>query len=97
MIIANACDSRAVLAKHGRAIELSIDHKPSCTFEKNMIGGVIYDGYLDGQLSVARALGDWHMKGPKSSDGPLSVEPELKEVTLTEDDEFLIIACDGLW
>lgn len=100
MIIANAGDSRAVLGKRGRAIELSIDHKPSCTSEKNRIeklGGVIYDGYLDGQLSVARALGDWHMKGPKGSDGPLSAEPELKELTLTEEDEFLIIGCDGLW
>ncbi|KAL8251539.1 hypothetical protein R6Q59_035232 [Mikania micrantha] len=100
MLIANAGDSRAVLGKRGRAIELSTDHKPSCTSEKMRIeklGGVIYDGYLNGQLSVARALGDWHMKGPKGSDGPLSAEPELEEVALTEEDEFLIIACDGLW
>ncbi|KVH88229.1 Protein phosphatase 2C [Cynara cardunculus var. scolymus] len=91
---------RAVLGKRGRAIELSTDHKPSCTSEKQRIeklGGVIYDGYLNGQLSVARALGDWHMKGPKGSDGPLSAEPELEEVTLNEEDEFLIIGCDGLW
>ncbi|KAI3761811.1 hypothetical protein L1987_52233 [Smallanthus sonchifolius] len=100
MLIANAGDSRAVLGKRGRAIELSTDHKPSCTTEKMRIeklGGVIYDGYLNGQLSVARALGDWHMKAPKGSDGPLSAEPELEEVTLSEEDEFLIIACDGLW
>ncbi|CAH1437112.1 unnamed protein product [Lactuca virosa] len=100
MIIANAGDCRAVLGKRGRAIELSVDHKPSCTSEKMRIeklGGVIYDGYLNGQLSVARALGDWHMKGPKGSDCPLSSEPELKEVTLTEEDEFVIIGCDGLW
>ncbi|KAI7742480.1 hypothetical protein M8C21_020595, partial [Ambrosia artemisiifolia] len=100
MLIANAGDSRAVLGKRGRAIELSTDHKPSCTSEKMRIeklGGVIYDGYLNGQLSVARALGDWHMKGPKGSDGPLSAEPELEEVILCEEDEFLIIGCDGLW
>ncbi|XP_024958901.1 probable protein phosphatase 2C 47 isoform X2 [Cynara cardunculus var. scolymus] len=100
MIIANAGDSRAVLGKRGRAIELSIDHKPSSTSEKKRIeklGGVIYDGYLNGQLSVARALGDWHMKGPKGSACPLSAEPELKEVTLTKEDEFLILGCDGLW
>ena len=29
--------------------------------------------------------------------GPLSAEPELKRITLTEEDEFLIIGCDGLW
>ncbi|GAA0149591.1 protein phosphatase [Lithospermum erythrorhizon] len=100
MIIANAGDSRAVLGKRGRAIELSKDHKPNCTSEKQRIerlGGVIYDGYLNGQLSVARALGDWHMKGPKGSLYPLSSEPELEELILTEEDEFLIIGCDGLW
>lgn len=100
MLIANAGDSRAVLGKRGRAIELSKDHKPSCTSEKlriEKLGGVIYDGYLNGQLSVARALGDWHMKGPKGTDYPLSCEPELEEVVLTEEEEFLIIGCDGLW
>ncbi|KAL2241120.1 probable protein phosphatase 2C 47 [Sesamum indicum] len=100
MIIANAGDSRAVLGKRGRAIELSKDHKPNCTSERlriEKLGGVIYDGYLNGQLSVARALGDWHMKGPKGSTCPLSSEPELEEMVLTEEDEFLIIGCDGLW
>ena len=29
--------------------------------------------------------------------GPLSAEPELKRIALTEEDEFLIIGCDGLW
>lgn len=100
MLIANAGDSRAVLGKRGRAIELSKDHKPNCTSEKlriEKLGGVIYDGYLNGQLSVARALGDWHMKGPKGSPGPLSSEPEMEEIVLTKEDEFLIIGCDGLW
>ncbi|XP_062098051.1 probable protein phosphatase 2C 27 [Humulus lupulus] len=100
MIIANAGDCRAVLGRRGRAIEMSNDHKPNCTSEKlriEKLGGVIYDGYLNGQLSVARALGDWHMKGPKGSACPLSSEPELKETHLTEDDEFLIMGCDGLW
>jgi protein phosphatase 2C family protein 2/3 len=100
MLIANAGDSRAVMGKRGRAIELSKDHKPNSTSEKlriEKLGGVIYDGYLNGQLSVARALGDWHMKGPKGSLCPLSSEPELDEFVLTEEDEFLIIGCDGLW
>ncbi|KAJ7953235.1 Protein phosphatase 2C family protein [Quillaja saponaria] len=100
MLIANAGDSRAVLGKRGRAIELSKDHKPNCTSERlriEKLGGVIYDGYLNGQLSVARALGDWHIKGSKNSNGPLSSEPELEELVLTEEDEFLILGCDGLW
>lgn len=100
MLIANAGDCRAVLGKRGKAIELSKDHKPNCSSERQRIeklGGVVYDGYLNGQLSVARALGDWHMKGPKGSSFPLSSEPELHETILTDEDEFLLLACDGLW
>ncbi|KAI4389654.1 hypothetical protein MLD38_001855 [Melastoma candidum] len=100
MFVANAGDCRAVLGKRGRAVELSLDHKPNCTAEKMRIeklGGVVYDGYLNGQLSVSRALGDWHMKGSKGSACPLTAEPELQETNLTEEDEFLIMGCDGLW
>ncbi|XP_022769417.1 probable protein phosphatase 2C 27 isoform X3 [Durio zibethinus] len=100
LIIANAGDCRAVLGRRGRAIEMSKDHKPNCTSERlriEKLGGVIYDGYLNGQLSVARALGDWHMKWPKGSACPLSAEPELQEADLSEEDEFLIMGCDGLW
>ncbi|CAM8985590.1 unnamed protein product [Rhodiola kirilowii] len=100
MVIANAGDSRAVLGKRGRAIELSKDHKPNCTSERQRIerlGGVVNDGYLNGQLSVARALGDWHLKGPIGSTYPLSAEPELQAIILSEEDEFLILGCDGLW
>ncbi|CAH1430967.1 unnamed protein product [Lactuca virosa] len=102
MVVANAGDCRAVLGKRGRAIELSNDHKPNSVTERHRIeklGGVIYDGYLNGQLSVARALGDWHMKFPKGSGSgcPLSSEPELQEVLLMEEDEFVIMGCDGLW
>lgn len=100
MIVANAGDCRAVLGKRGKAIEMSKDHKPNYSSERQRIeklGGAIYDGYLNGQLSVSRALGDWHMKGPKGFSCPLSAEPELQETWLTEEDEFLIMACDGLW
>ncbi|KAK9287346.1 hypothetical protein L1049_015761 [Liquidambar formosana] len=98
LLIANAGDCRAVLGKRGRAIELSKDHKPNCISERlriEKLGGVVFDGFLNGQLSVARALGDWHMKGSRGS--PLIAEPELQETLLTEEDEFLILGCDGLW
>lgn len=100
LLIANVGDCRAVLGKQGRAIELSKDHKPNCTSERlriEALGGAVYEGYLNGQLSVARALGDWHMKCPKGSPCPLSAEPELQEIVLSEEDEFLILGCDGLW
>ncbi|KAK4718923.1 hypothetical protein R3W88_017261 [Solanum pinnatisectum] len=101
LVVANAGDCRAVLCRRGKAIEMSRDHKPCCFGEKEQIeasGGYVYDGYLNGQLNVARALGNWHLEGLKSIDGgPLSGEPELMSTKLTEEDEFLIIGCDGIW
>ncbi|KAL3844121.1 hypothetical protein ACJIZ3_001524 [Penstemon smallii] len=101
LVVANAGDCRAVLCRRGKAVEMSRDHKPVCLKERRRIeasGGYVYDGYLNGQLNVARALGDWHMDGLKGQDGgPLSAEPELMSTRLTKEDEFLIIGCDGLW
>lgn len=56
MLIANAGDCRAVLGRRGRAVELSKDHKPNCASERvriEKLGGVVYDDYLNGQLSVS--------------------------------------------
>ena len=103
LLVANAGDCRAVLSRRGIAKEMSNDHRPDCTKEKTRIeslGGYIDDGYLNGELGVTRALGDWHLEGMKGVGervGPLSAEPELKLVTLTKEDEFLIIGSDGIW
>ncbi|KAJ6994995.1 hypothetical protein D5086_013865 [Populus alba] len=103
LVVANAGDCRAVLCRRGNAIDMSNDHKPTCSKERKRIeasGGYVYDGYLNGLLNVARALGDWHMEGMKGSGsdgGPLSAEPELMTRQLTEEDEFIIIGCDGIW
>lgn len=103
LLVANAGDCRAVLSRHGLAVELSKDHRPCCTKERMRIeslGGYIDDGYLNGQLSVTRALGDWHLEGMKemgAERGPLIAEPELKLTTLTSEDEFFIIGSDGIW
>ncbi|KAL7221838.1 hypothetical protein ACSBR1_023725 [Camellia fascicularis] len=103
LLVANAGDCRAVLSRHGMAIEMSKDHRPCCNNERMRIeslGGFIDDGYLNGQLGVTRALGDWHINGLKEISGrggPLSAEPELKLATLTKEDEFLIIGSDGIW
>ncbi|KAJ6915085.1 protein phosphatase 2C 22 isoform X1 [Populus alba x Populus x berolinensis] len=103
LVVANAGDCRAVLCRRGNAIDMSNDHKPACSKERKRIeasGGYVYDGYLNGLLNVARALGDWHMEGLKGSGsdgGPLSAEPELMTRQLTEEDEFIIIGCDGIW
>lgn len=103
LLVANAGDCRAVLSRRGRAMVMSKDHKPCCKREKSRIeslGGYVDDGYLNGQLAVTRALGDWHLEGMKEMSergGPLIAEPELMLLTLSKEDEFLIIGSDGLW
>ncbi|KAL9227664.1 hypothetical protein vseg_003326 [Gypsophila vaccaria] len=100
LLVANAGDCRAVLCRKGEAIDMSQDHRPTCPSEKRRVdelGGYVDDGYLNGVLSVSRALGDWDMKLPKGSASVLIAEPELRQIILTEDDEFLIIGCDGIW
>jgi protein phosphatase 2C family protein 2/3 len=101
LIVANAGDCRAVLCRKGEAIDMSKDHKPIYPSERKRVeelGAFIDDGYLNGVLSVSRALGDWDMKLPRGgSPSPLIAEPEFQQIILTEEDEFLIIGCDGIW
>ncbi|MBA0612619.1 hypothetical protein Godav_013202 [Gossypium davidsonii] len=100
LLVANAGDCRAVLCRKGTAVEMSQDHRPSYLQERKRVeelGGFIDDGYLNGYLSVTRALGDWDMKFPLGSASPLIAEPDVRQIVLSEDDEFLIIGCDGIW
>lgn len=99
-MVANAGDCRAVLCRKGQAIDMSQDHRPIYPSERKRVeelGGYVDDGYLNGVLSVSRALGDWDMKFPRGSASPLIAEPEFRRMDLTEEDEFLIIGCDGIW
>lgn len=103
VVIANAGDSRAVLSSKGVAKPLSNDHKPQLDSERKRIvaaGGYIEYGRVNGNLALSRALGDFdYKKNPKL--GPeaqiITCDPEIMEHQITEDDEFLIIACDGIW
>lgn len=100
LMVANAGDCRAVLCRRGEAIDMSQDHKPIHPSEQRRVeelGAFVEDGYLNGVLSVTRALGDWDVKFSQGSPSPLISEPEFRQALLTEDDEFLIISCDGIW
>ncbi|KAJ8573667.1 hypothetical protein K7X08_010178 [Anisodus acutangulus] len=73
LMVANAGDCRAVLCRNGDAIDMSQDHRPSYPSEKRRVedlGGFIDDGYMNGILSVTRALGDWDMKLSRGSASP---------------------------
>ncbi|KAI6784219.1 uncharacterized protein J7T54_004765 [Emericellopsis cladophorae] len=101
--VANAGDSRGVLGIKGRAKPLSQDHKPQLETEKNRItaaGGFVDFGRVNGNLALSRAIGDFEFK--KSAE--LSPEnqivtayPDIESHDLTDEDEFLVLACDGIW
>ncbi|KAI5056701.1 hypothetical protein GOP47_0028519 [Adiantum capillus-veneris] len=103
IVVANAGDSRCVLARGGKALDLSTDHKPFLEAEKDRItqaGGFIYAGRINGTLNLARAIGDVEFKQNKylSPDKQIvTAWPDIQIVERTEEDEFLILACDGIW
>ncbi len=53
-------------------------------------------GRLNGVLSVCRAFGDFDYASRCKHRG-LSAEPDVWQEEITEDDEFLLVASDGLW
>lgn len=64
IIVANVGDCRAVLSKGGKAINLTVDHKPENPIEKDRIhksGGTIQGNRIE-RLAVSRAFGDFSCK-----------------------------------
>ncbi|ANB15164.1 type 2C protein phosphatase PTC1 [Sugiyamaella lignohabitans] len=93
---ANVGDSRIVLcSNYGVAYRLTYDHSAEDPREKSRIirsGGDILLGRVAGVLAITRALGDGSLKDL------VSCRPFITEATIdAEKDEFLILACDGLW
>ncbi|KAH3734017.1 hypothetical protein DPMN_040456 [Dreissena polymorpha] len=102
--VANAGDSRCVLCRAGKAVDLSFDHKPEDERERSRIeaagGKVTNDGRVNGGLNLSRALGDhWYKRNESkpARDQMISALPDVETATLGPEDEFLIIACDGIW
>jgi len=101
--VGNSGDSRSVLGIKGRAKPLSFDHKPQNEGEKARIcaaGGFVDFGRVNGNLALSRAIGDFEFK--KSADLPpeqqiVTAFPDVTIHEMGEDDEFLVIACDGIW
>ncbi|CAG2112320.1 unnamed protein product [Medioppia subpectinata] len=104
LFVANAGDSRCVVSRNGRAIEMSIDHKPEDELERNRVekagGKVTQDGRVNGGLNLSRAIGDHSYKNNKSvSDREQMITslPDVKTLGLEPSDDFMVIACDGIW
>jgi len=72
------------------------------TAEKNRItaaGGFVDFGRVNGNLALSRAIGDFEFK--KSAELPpeeqiVTAFPDVDVHDLTDDDEFLVLACDGM-
>jgi protein phosphatase 1G len=107
IFVSNAGDSRAILCRGGEALELSRDHKPESPRERTRIenagGRVSIVGpchRVDFGLNLSRALGDFLYK--RNADLPASHQkitatPEVVVETIQDDDEFLLMGCDGVF
>ena len=90
---ANAGDARGVLCRSGKAVRLTYDHKGTDKQEAKRImdaGGIVMSGRVNGVLAVTRSLGDSAMKEFVVG------APYTTETELSDDDEFMILACDGV-
>ncbi|XP_019751463.1 protein phosphatase 1G [Hippocampus comes] len=104
LIVANAGDSRCVVSERGKAVDMSYDHKPEDELELSRIkkagGKVTVDGRVNGGLNLSRAIGDHFYKRNKvlpPEEQMISAMPDVKVLTLNDDHDFMVIACDGIW
>ncbi|KAG6377097.1 PP2C-domain-containing protein [Boletus reticuloceps] len=101
--VANAGDSRSVISVKGEVKPLSYDHKPSNDTERARIvgaGGYIEFGRVNGNLALSRALGDFEFKKNYSlipQKQVITSDPDVTVHEITNEDEFLVLACDGIW
>lgn len=104
LVVGNAGDSRCVLCRNGEALDLSVDHKPEDDEERKRIeaagGKVTADGRVNGGLNLSRALGDhWYKRNDSilPQEQMISPWPDVQSEVIGEQDEFMVIACDGIW
>ncbi|RUS92197.1 hypothetical protein EGW08_000050 [Elysia chlorotica] len=104
LMVANSGDSRCVLARAGQAIDLSFDHKPEDEPERTRIekagGKVTADGRVNGGLNLSRAIGDHVYKRNtevSAREQMITALPDVQMEELCDKDQFIVIACDGIW
>ncbi|CAK1545306.1 unnamed protein product [Leptosia nina] len=105
LFVANAGDSRCIICREGKAIDMSIDHKPEDAPELERItkagGKVSNDGRINGGLNLSRAIGDHSYKQNKdltATEQMITALPDVKRLTIEpEKDQFMVLACDGIW
>lgn len=96
LYVANVGDSRVVLSKNGKAVRLTVDHRPNDPDEQRRVkdaGGHIINQRVNAILAVTRAIGDVYLQPIVTSDPHTC----FTSLSTSAGDEFLIIACDGIW
>ncbi|GER52558.1 protein kinase [Striga asiatica] len=99
LFVANAGDCRTILCRAGSPYALSRDHLASCLEERERVisaGGEVQwrvDTWRIGPaaLQVTRSIGDDDLKPY------VTAEPEITETLLSAEDEYIVMASDGLW
>ncbi|KAF9602480.1 hypothetical protein IFM89_028494 [Coptis chinensis] len=98
-----------VLSHSGKAEVLTNPHRPYGNNKVSLqeirrireAGGWIVNGRICGDISVSRAFSDLRFKTKKNEvqlKGDLvTASPDIYQVTLASDAEFLLLASDGLW
>lgn len=103
LYFANAGDSRCVISKKGKAVAMSVDHKPNIPSELKRIekaGGWVSGGRILGNLNLSRGLGDNEYKMDsklRPDEQIMSNIPDVKIEKLNDEIDFIVIACDGIW
>jgi len=109
--VANAGDSRAVLCRKGIAIDMSEDHKPNLPEERRRIqnaGGCVMEQRVagvshyrvNGNLNLSRSIGDLSYKQNfhlPPQDQMICCTPDVRTFWRQPGDEFIVLACDGVW
>eukprot|EP00118_Oscarella_pearsei_P010176 m.61338 g.61338 ORF g.61338 m.61338 type:complete len:387 (+) comp34996_c0_seq7:2044-3204(+) len=104
VIFVNCGDSRTVLCSDGGRVTFStVDHKPNLPAERERIvkaGGTVTVNRINNTLSISRGLGDKSFKmnvDLKQTEQMVSPVPIIDVVERRKDDQFIIVACDGIW
>jgi protein phosphatase 1L len=93
----NCGDTRIIIGIEDDASTLTLDHKPNLPEELQRIedngGFVISLGVprVQGILAMSRAIGDRSLKPY------IIAEPRIIEGYLGRENDFIVIACDGVW
>lgn len=98
VLVANVGDCRALIISAGRPIQMSIDQKPTNPDEQKRIaalGGTVV--YCMGVARVNRVLAVSRAFGNRTLRQVIRPDAEMMQRDLTLDDEYLVMASDGLW